>query len=1100
MNLRPAYKATMTALATSLFLCSGSMYVKAQSNVEVFGQNRIQYRKFEWKYFDTKHFRIYHYDAAGRNLARYVAEQVENDIRIVEQRMGGEFPHKFKIIVYNNFDEYRQTNIGRKFDSQLQDIPAGTVDILGDKLVVYYTGVHADLRRQTRAGMSRVVMERMLFGENFREMVRNAVLMNMPSWTVYGFTSYLVDGWDTKSNSDWKNMLEGKRKPSFYDLAEKQPELAGKAFWKYIADKYGDAQMKNLLFAMQSKSNLNQGVKMALGQNIKQTYDSAIAYYKMMYAKDNLVEEMPDSTKNILEIKIPNDGTVLRNVQVSPSGSDVSYVTWKNGEYKVWLKNTRGEKVASAILDGGQFDYNEPADPDYPLVAWSNNGYKLAVLYRRGRVTLLRIYNSYTARVENYRIPDNRFDRALSMAFNEDDDRLVFSAIKKSQTDLYEFIIRGAKMKNITNDAWDDVQPAFISGGSRRGIMFLSNRPKPNLDVPLAVNQLPAGPMNVFFYNTRTKRKQLIQMSHVTSGNVAQPIQYGTENYAYLYDENGILNQYLVLLNRTANNMDSATAIPVTNYSRNIVTHQFNPLSTLVTDVIQVGNTYKVYYKPQLLKDKAAVPKVLEETSLLKTEKNKNITDALKPEKEDVNMNDGNTFRSEFKDESGDKGKRNKIGQDNNDAEINIVQAADSEYLKMKAQPYRLALKPDFFSVRVDNSVLFNKYQAVAQTGGRYINPQLGGMLTASLYDLMENYRITGGLRLPIDFNGMTYFMQYENAKRRVDWSLLYLRAETGNTYNVAYVDQLGNLVTVNEQLGRNVTSIYQGTVSYPFDRMRSLRLNLGYRTDILRFKAQDTLSLKYEMPNKRQNWMMSRVEYVFDNTVKPTMNIYYGARYKIFGEYLYSLDGSGGLYNIGADFRYYKKIYKNFIWASRFVGATSGGKMKILYHVGGVDNWINSQYNSNVPLRAGEKYAFETLGTNVRGYEQNSFNGNTYGIINTEFRLPLLTTFIKRPIQSSILKNLQLVAFGDIGSAWQGLWPLPQRVVNNRTLPAANNPAASQQVVLTIYDEKNGVGIGYGGGLRTMIFGYFLRFDAAWNVENRKKDPLFYFSIGTDF
>lgn len=1108
MNIHPRYRAAMLCVASALSLCAISPAANAQSNLEIFGQNRIQYRKFDWKFFDTKHFRIYHYDAAGRGLARYVAEQVENDIRLVEKKMGGQFPRRFKIVVYNTYDEYRQTNIGRRFDSQLQDIPAGTVDIVGDKLVVYFTGEHEDLRRQTRAGMSRVVMERMLFGENFREMVRNAVLMNLPTWTVYGYIAYLVDGWDAKSNSDWKNMLEAKPKAGFFELAEEQPELAGKAFWKYISDRYGDNNMKTVLYTMQMKSNLNQGIKMSLGQNIKQAYDSAIAYYKGMYAKDELVQEKPDSNMAVLDIKIPKDGTTLRNIRVAPKGTDVAYVTWKNGEFKVYIQKASGDRVASVILEGGRLDYNELPDPDYPIIAWSNNGYKLAILYKKGTKTQLRIFNSYKAQIENYSIPPGRFDRVLSMTFNEDDDKLVFSAIKKSQTDLYEFTIRGSRMKNITNDAWDDVQPCFVSGGSRRGILFLSNRPKANLEVPLGVNELPNGPMNVFFYNTRTKRKELLQMSRVTTGNVSQPIQYGSDNYAYLYDANGIQNQYLVLMTRGANNTDSAYGVPVTNHARNIVGHQYNPAGNVVADVLQVGDKYTVYFKPQLVPGKNVVIKDPQPTELLKTDLQKpapvsELSNEAMHKREPV-MKSGSAFQSEFKDDGAAAATvtdANAAMANEVNAEINVKQAADSEYLKMKAQPYRLSLKPDFFSIKLDNSVLFNKYQSVAQTGGRFINPSLGGMLTVSINDLMENYRFTGGLRLPINFTGKTYFMQYENFKKRVDWGVIYLRSESTNTYNVGYVDTSGAPILVNEQLGKTVTNILQGSVSYPFDRIRSVKLHLGVRSDDLNFKALDTLSLSYEPNDKRQYWVMSRAEYVFDNTIRPTLNIYNGFRYKFFAEYMYRVNGTtGGFYNVGADFRYYQKIYKNFIWALRLAGATSGGDMKILYHIGGVDNWINNKYSDYVPLRPVQNYAFEALATNLRGYKQNSRNGNTYALANTEFRLPIFSTFMKRPIQSSIIKNMQLVAFADVGSAWAGFLPNADRLRNDRILPDPNNPSSDPQVILQITDDSGGVGVGYGAGLRTMIFGYFLRVDAAWNIEDQKTKPIIYFSIGTDF
>src|ERR1051325_9912001 len=89
----------------------------AQTNTEVFGQNRVQYRAFDWKFFDTRHFRVYHYDRSGLALARYVCEEAERNYAAIERRIGGQFPKKFNIILYNNYDESRQTNVGLKFDA-----------------------------------------------------------------------------------------------------------------------------------------------------------------------------------------------------------------------------------------------------------------------------------------------------------------------------------------------------------------------------------------------------------------------------------------------------------------------------------------------------------------------------------------------------------------------------------------------------------------------------------------------------------------------------------------------------------------------------------------------------------------------------------------------------------------------------------------------------------------------------------------------------------------------------------------------------------------------------------------------------------------------
>jgi hypothetical protein len=1141
MNLIYKYKALFFSAATALVCAGGNTTLRAQTYLETFGQNRIQYRKFDWKYFDTKHFRIYHYDAAGRQLGRYVSEEAERDINALEHEIGGEFPKRFNIILYNNYDEYKQTNIGLQYDGQIQDAGhTGSVNLVGDKLVVYFTGEHTDLRRQIRAGIAQTVMQRVMFGENLRQMVKNSVSMNLPPWTTEGFIAYVVDGWDTKINSDWKNLMEAKPNKGFFDLSEEQPELAGTAFWRFMDERYGRSYIKRLLYAMQEKNSLNQGTKKILKLKITQVYDSCMAFYKAIYAQDAQKAAPTDTSTNLLTINVPKDNTEIRNIRVSPRGEDVAYVAWKDGEYKVYIQHTKNEKELAPILEGGRKDFNEEPDPDYPMLAWSNNGYKLAILYKKGIQTRLRIYNSFKARIENYTIPANRFDRVLGMTFMEDDDNIVFSAIKKSQTDLYQFTIRGSRMTNITNDPWDDMQPWFVSGGTRRGILFLSNRPKPNLNVPIQVNELPTGPMNVFFYDTKTKRSELLQCSHVTSGNISQPIQYGSENFAYLYDANGIKNEYVVLFGRDRNNHDSAFAIPVTNYPSNIISHQYNPASNEAATVVQVGDKYVVYYNKLNIPKPNEMPVNLQPITLMMTKKedsataaanesllaqqyqqqhqhrgrrrNRNSTNTDNTDNNNSTeplVKSGNAFQSEFTDTAHNNTTTNATvnAEDINakaqtteptDSSV-LTEINDSSYLKMRAAPYRLSFKPDFFTLRVDNSILFNQYQSFNNNGGAYTNPSLGGLVTLSLNDLMENHRFTGGFQLPVNFAGTTYFLQYENFEHRIDWSFLYLRSESYFNYLITYVDNAGQPVLQKDQLGKAITNMAQMGASYPLDHVRSIKFRTALREDVMRLKAVDTLSLLYDVPNNKQYWSLSRLEYVFDNTKGTTLNIRTGFRYKFYGEYLYGLNnGNRNCYNLGADFRYYHKIYRNFIWASRIAAEHSDGNSKVVFYLGGVDNWIGAKYDDYTPINGGP-YSFQSLATNLRGYDQNARNGNTYAIINEELRLPILTTFMNRPIQSSILKNLQAIAFIDAGSAWNGFLPTEDNGAGNYVYPTPGTPTPGPVSLNLSAPNSSGIAVGYGLGLRTLLLGYFLKVDAAWNADGIKK-PIWYVSIGTDF
>ncbi len=1115
----------LVAILMSLAPCQSV----AQSNIEIFGQNRIQERKFDWKFFDTRHFRVYHYDKAGRQLGRYVAEESENNISVIEKKLGGKFPQRFNIILYNSYDEYRQSNVGLKEESPtLGNTRAGSLKIVDDKLVVYFTGEHADLRRQIRSGMALVVMQRMIFGEGLKKMVKNSLLLNLPQWVTDGYIAYLVDGWDEKSNSEWKGILEARPKAGFYELADQHPELAGKAFWKFVSSQYGTNTVKNLLYSMQQKTSLNKAMKEPSNLNMKVTvaYDSCMRFYRNVYVADAKNQEKPDSTSGIIALKVPKDNSVIRNVKMSPNGTDISYVAWKNGLYTVYTQKTTGSQPVTTLLEGGQKDLTEQIDPNYPMLAWSKTGNKLAILYTRGGETKLRLYNNKRGRIENYSIPKNRFDRVLSMAFMEDDEFMVFSAIKKSQTDLYKFTVRGSKMTNITDDAWDDLSPEFVSGGARTGILFLSNRPKPNMNVPVGVNELPAGPLNVFFYNTKTMLPELLQCSDVKKGRISQPVQYGADNFAYLHDSNGINNKFVVLFARGAGNTDSAYQVPVTNYTTSVLAHQFCPGTGDVADVVQQKDKYMVYFHDLKLPGDGVAGKNLTPTILSYERPEPIVIDPVKaggvvaapravPDRADdpvsrPEIKGGNVFQSEFTDNE-DQPRRTRtkpvIEEDEIEVDNGITTAdssvltviTDSAYLKMKPSPYRYSFKPDFLSIKLDNSILFNQYQSIAANGGQFVNPSLGALTNISLNELMENHRITVGFQLPINVSYSTYFLQYQNFTRKVDWGVMFLRRQNKEYKDVGYVDQNNVLLFVKPQLFKTLTNMVQADFSRPIDRRKSVRFHTAVREDKFIQKVTDTLSLLLDFPNKESYTSISRFEYVFDNTISPSINILNGTRYKIYTEYFYGLNqGNKSCYNIGIDVRNYQKIYKNFIVANRLAYAHSDGTQMVQYLMGGVDNWLAPQRSTSASQSPGDAYGFQSLATSLRGYKQYARTGNNYAVFSTEFRLPAVTTFVKRPIQSAILKNMQLVAFADAGTAWKGFLPDANAMQTTSTFPTFGTAQGLNNVFLS-FTSYEGFALGYGGGIRTSLFGYFVRLDAAWNIEGGTK-PIVYLALGTDF
>jgi hypothetical protein len=203
----------------------------------------------------------------------------------------------------------------------------------------------------------------------------------------------------------------------------------------------------------------------------------------------------------------------------------------------------------------------------------------------------------------------------------------------------------------------------------------------------------------------------------------------------------------------------------------------------------------------------------------------------------------------------------------------------------------------------------------------------------------------------------------------------------------------------------------------------------------------------------------------------------------------------------VGLDVRHYIKIHREFIWANRFAASASYGPTKLLYYLGGVDNWMGYYINNvpmfdeTTPVNRQENYGFQALATNMRGFSQNIRNGNKFALINSELRLPFVRYLAGHPLRSNFLNSLQIVGFGDIGTAWSGKSPWSGENAYDNTV-IKNGP-----VVVVLDTNREPIVGGYGGGLRAQVFGYFVRADLAWGVENGYVLPsIFYLSFRLDF
>ena len=149
----------------SLIACLSLLFAlesTAQVNTVEFGKNRVQYQKFNWKYYQTENFNSY-FSQDGLGLGKYVAQIAEAELPSIEEFVEYGLQRRINIVIYNNYDEMQQSNIGIGIDWQNT---GGVTKFVNNKMIVYFDGNHENLRKQIRQGIARTLVENLLFGDD----------------------------------------------------------------------------------------------------------------------------------------------------------------------------------------------------------------------------------------------------------------------------------------------------------------------------------------------------------------------------------------------------------------------------------------------------------------------------------------------------------------------------------------------------------------------------------------------------------------------------------------------------------------------------------------------------------------------------------------------------------------------------------------------------------------------------------------------------------------------------------------------------------------------------------------------------------------------
>jgi Tol biopolymer transport system component len=1104
-----------------LFFLISVNKVAAQQAREVFGQNRIQYKNFDWKYLGSENFDV-HFYGERRKVAEEALQYLESEFDRITDLLGFYPYQKTKVFLYNSITDLQQSNMGL---NRSRYSPGGETEFIKPYVEIAHPGNLEEFKGELIFKMSDLLVNEMMFGGSLKDALQNSVLLNMPEWFIEGTSYYVAKGWNEEMDDFARQLVKSSSTSKALRLTGKEAALVGQSIWNYIVEKYGKSSINNILNYTRIIRNEEKSILITLGVPFKQL----MVDWKEFYGNiDKKVGQSYVPMRDSVRFSGRHRSTLTyTTVKISPDGKKVAYAENDRGKFSVKVKSLENGKE-TVILNGGNRVIKQTVDYRVPLLSWSDPNTLGVIGVDQGQY-IFWLYDLNT-RTKLPRELD-KFSNIRSFNFSNNGRLVVVSADFEGQNDLFLLSSRRDRTKRLTNDKFDDLDPAFIPNSNT--VVFSSNRPTDSLHTNVKGLQKLSSNYNLFLYNIDTTLNKLIRITNTLSKDFHSRA-VNDHTFYYLSDQRGIVNLF---------KFDSHTGIysQVTNFNSSIkdydVSYENNILATVLTQNLREDifidrqfNFNKQVFTPATRRKEVQQARSLTERKKKEQTKATSIKDLINSRLKE--KTDTTTI---------DLPKQPPVNQELKDTlKLNANQPINTDNYSFddptaKVKSDTLPVKPKDKPLNTDDYVFeeeaikskqpsenfltrYIKARETSRVTGPFpytpkfsyenlvtsfvVDPLRGWSvrLETQMNDMLENFRIFGGLQTAFDFKSGDVFGEIQYLPHRVDFSARFDRE--------VIFWQPPNRETADQENHRYSFQKLEFGFSYPISvRTRvTLKPFIGYTEFVDRGKNQLAAATTGPVfrPTLTQLYAGSRLEAVYDNSLTTGLNIIEGTRGK-FSAVTYNAIGESkkSFSQVSLDVRHYQKIYKEIVFAVRGYGGSFFGNSPKSYLLGGMDNWIGNSFNYEGTLNPlisplgsyNENLLFIEFATGLRGFDYGTLYGNSVALMNAEFRVPLVRAFSSGPIASNFFRNLQLTGFYDIGSSWTGAIPFDNQS-NGRVREVNGGPFSIQ-----IKEYLNPWLYSYGLGFRSMIFGYYLKFDLAWPVENYiVKNPRPYVTFGFDF